>query len=210
MANTTDTRVRRLFQLAVTRDARERELERAREERRLEEEAAQTRRVRLYAGAWGASQAKPATDTAAATTQSYAKRARPGGRIQRCGLRLRRVNSHSPLSLLTSAYRSLVTPVINKWPKCAVHFVAGNLAAAREALINEVLGYAAFRGKLGARHAPGSDARHQTDSCILCSERSSIARMPPLAASGCVQCKPAFAWLSCSVPPRRDQGGHRL
>lgn len=36
--------------------------------------------------------------------------------------------------------------VINKWPKCAVHFAAGDLAAARDALVNEVLGYAAYRG----------------------------------------------------------------
>ena len=57
-----------------------------------------------------------------------------------------------PFGADASAQRSLTMPVINKWPKCAVHFVAGNLAAAREALINEVLGYAAFRGKLCAQH----------------------------------------------------------
>ena len=83
------------------------------------------------------------------------------------------VNSQSPLALLTSVYRSLITPVINKWPKCAVHFVAGNLAAAREALINEVLGYAAFRGKLGA---DTRRAMRGTESCIQCIERSRIAR----------------------------------
>ena len=108
--------------------------------------------ARAACGRSVAYQVQLSTDAHAAVTQSHAKWARPGGRIQRCVLRKRRVNSHRCVA--DSVLRSLIMAVINKWPKCAVHFVAGNLAAAREALINEVLGYAAFRGKHGAQHSP--------------------------------------------------------
>jgi hypothetical protein len=37
-------------------------------------------------------------------------------------------------------------PVINEWPKCAVLFEAGDLLAARRLLLDELQGYAAFRG----------------------------------------------------------------
>jgi hypothetical protein len=42
--------------------------------------------------------------------------------------------------------RCALHAVINEWPKCAVLFAAGNLAAARDILIAELQGYAAFRG----------------------------------------------------------------
>ena len=99
---------------------------------------------------------------------------------------------------LTSAHRPLITPVINKWPKCAVHFAVGNLAAAREALITEVLGYAAFRGTLGTRHTPGSDVRHSFVHSLI--EHSGAAH------PGCVlrqRCE--SLWLVCSSVRHHSQ-----
>ena len=68
------------------------------------------------------------------------------------------------VSLLTRA-------VINKWPKCAVHFAAGDLAAAREALVNEVLGYAAYRGTSLAPSLRESAASATSALCGVRAER---------------------------------------
>ena len=47
--------------------------------------------------------------------------------------------------------------VIHEWPMCAELLVAGDLAGARDALLHELQGYAAFRGACG-----GTRAAHPT------------------------------------------------
>jgi predicted RNA-binding protein with PIN domain len=64
--------------------------------------------------------------------------------------------------------------VINKWPKCAVHFAAGDLAAARDTLMNEVLGYAAFRG---TRVALGFPREANDAEMHVCGSRGVVARI---------------------------------
>ena len=49
--------------------------------------------------------------------------------------------------------RRAAAAVIHEWPMCAELFVAGDLAGARDALLHELQGYAAFRGACGGTRA---------------------------------------------------------